>query len=197
LKTKAFLKTRSVVLVDAGHRYAHLEQLCRSLEANGFEDVAILDGGLNVWWRHVGPLEGSRGAQRELVRISPAQFFREGRFSHWKVVDLGPEPEARVSIGDVPTAVSAPRAGRGEMRDRLLQAKGAAGRQDPEPYLLVVTEEGAGFDEFLAALRGTELVHAYFLEGGRKGYERFVRSQQAMMSYRHRIPNRKGCRVVE
>lgn len=197
LKTKPFLRGRRVVLVDSGHSYGHLEALCRSLRDGGFGDLAILDGGLSAWRAEVGRLEGDLQAQRELSRISPAAFFQERRYSHWVVVDLD-ETESAAETDSMPSEGQRAGGKIDAVRRRLEAAKaGAAGGGSTDPYLLAVTADGAGWDTFLAALQGTGLVHAYFLEGGRQGYERFLGSQQPTESGRRRVSNRKACERVE
>ena len=191
MKTKSFLRDKQVILVNEGHSYASLEGLCHDLREKGFKQVAVLDGGLNAWRREVGPLAGEIHGQKILNRISPSQFYRERKYSHWKLVDLE-ELEANQQTRTKESFEISNSSGTVESwKVTLVQA--ATTEEDPPPYLLVVTADGSGFDSFLTALQGTDLLHVYFLEGGRRGYERFLRSQQQMLTYRHRIPSRQGC----
>ncbi len=57
VKTKTYLKSAPVVLVNEGFRYAELEDECRRLAKRGFK-VSILDGGLPAWQRKGGQLTG-------------------------------------------------------------------------------------------------------------------------------------------
>lgn len=195
LKTKPFLHNKQVILVDEGHSYASLEALCHDLREKGFKRVAVLDGGLNAWRREVGPLAGEIHGQKILNRMSPSQFYHERKYFHWKLVDLE-ELEANQQTQTKESFEISNSSGTVESwRTALVQA--ATTEEDPPPYLLVVTVDGSGFDSFLTALQGTDLLHVYFLEGGRQGYERFLRSQQAILAYRHRIPDWKVCGGVD
>ena len=46
LKTKTFLKKKSLVMINEGFSYSRLEQGCLRLRNAGFASVSILDGGL-------------------------------------------------------------------------------------------------------------------------------------------------------
>lgn len=94
-------------------------------------------------------------------------------------------------------AVTADGAGLDAFQGALERAAGEGGMvkegQSPRPAGEAVNPGGQqGLPR-----EGSALVHAYFLEGGRAGYEQFLRSQQALLSYRHRLPNRKGCGPVD
>ena len=195
IKSKPFLRNKQVILVDEGHSYASLEALCHDLREKGFKRVAVLDGGLNAWRREVGPLAGEIHAQKILNRISPSQFYREQGYSQWKLVDLE-ELEADKETQTKQRSEISNSSGSVE-NWRAALVKAATTEANSQPYLLVVTADGSGFDSFLTALQGTDQLHVYFLEGGRQGYERFLRSQQAILAYRHRIPNRRGCGGVD
>ena len=64
LRSKAFLKTRRVLLVGDGHAQAALLSQCRRLKDEGFKQVRVLNGG---WpqWRHQQALQATTqsGAQ--------------------------------------------------------------------------------------------------------------------------------------
>lgn len=86
LKTKMFLKSKPLVLIDEGHSYRRLLDEAETLTKTGY-DISLLDGGL-YQWRRVGlPTEGTAFA-RDLPTIS-VQAFLAGRGSeNWLVVDV-------------------------------------------------------------------------------------------------------------
>jgi rhodanese-related sulfurtransferase len=80
LKTKTFLKSRNLILVNEGHKYKMLETLCLNLREAGFSKVSILAGGLNQWQKQVAPLQSDLLAH--LDEITPAQFFPVRDYEH-------------------------------------------------------------------------------------------------------------------
>ena len=73
LRSKAFLKTRRVLLVGDGHAQAALLSQCRRLKDEGFKQVRVLNGG---WpqWRHQQALQATTqsGAQTGAQSTSSA-----------------------------------------------------------------------------------------------------------------------------
>jgi len=89
VKTKTYLKSAPVVLVNGGFRYAELENECRRLAERGFQ-VSILDGGLPAWQRKGGELAGDLFALDEMTSVSAVAFFREKDFENTLVIDISP-----------------------------------------------------------------------------------------------------------
>jgi rhodanese-related sulfurtransferase len=69
IKTKTFLKSKPLVLINNGQNYKQLTDECTVLSKAGFI-VSMLDGGLYQWKRKNGRLEGDVFAQKELNYIS-------------------------------------------------------------------------------------------------------------------------------
>jgi len=89
VKTKTYLKSAPVVLVNEGFRYAELENESRRLAERGFQ-VFILDGGLPAWERKGGKLTGDLFALDEMKSVSAAAFFREKDYEDTLVLDISP-----------------------------------------------------------------------------------------------------------
>ena len=89
LKTKTYLKSALVVLVNEGFRYGELENECRRLAERGFQ-MSILDGGLPAWQRKGGQLVGDLFALDEMKTVSSQVFFREKDYQNTVVVDISP-----------------------------------------------------------------------------------------------------------
>ena len=113
VKTKSFLKTKAVVLVDEGYRPHQLEETCDQLTQAGFE-AQFLFGGLNAWRTrsakeslqrsakeslqrsahvHVLPLQGDVFAQKALNRMPPQALFAEQDGKHWLLLDVSTDGE--------------------------------------------------------------------------------------------------------
>jgi rhodanese-related sulfurtransferase len=89
IKTKSFLKSTPIIIVNAGYDYRRLEQEVRQLTKRGFK-VSILDGGLPAWKRQGGRLTGDIFALQDMKNISPQVFFRQKDYENSLVVDISP-----------------------------------------------------------------------------------------------------------
>jgi rhodanese-related sulfurtransferase len=176
IKTKAFLKTKTIVLVGTGYAGSELESLCTGLRAAGFTQVAILDGGLNAWRQQVGTLDGDPLAQFTLNRITPELFFREREYNHWAVLDLAEW---------VATGV-------GEERQQRLQQWLATKRQQQAPaanYFLITSNIGDDYTEIEHAVQALGWINVFYLEGGKQAYSAFLKRQWALWN---RTPGKQG-----
>lgn len=197
LKTKAYLKQRAIVLVDAGYARRRLESLCGQLRAQGFSDVTALDGGLNAWIERGGAVSGNPLARMALSRLSARAFMAERGNPRWLVVDQNGVPLRTSTEPFAPpvtawnlagSAFAAPDSG---SADQALQrmtklADSRVSKGAGEPYFLVVSADGSGYEMLAARLRGASLHQVYFLDGGLAAYRRFL-SDWRLRQHAHRV----------
>jgi len=100
IKTKVFLKTKQLILVNEGFGYKNLIQECRRLRKNGFKSVQILKGGLNAWQKSGGNIEGDYFAKKDLNIIKPHSFFQDKNYENIIVINIyrpdSPEPKTLI-----------------------------------------------------------------------------------------------------
>lgn len=172
IKAKTFLKRYDLVLVDEGYRYAQIEEECRYLRRAGFR-LRILDGGLSVWSRKGGALEGDEFSRRTLNRLSSLNFFPEKDYGNWIVLDAseGGRPESACLF---PRFFSMPHAG---------DSMGFAARYEeflkreantPCFRIMIADERGEHYERLEKVIRTTAFPDVFFLEGGMEGYRKFV-----------------------
>jgi len=190
VKTKTFLKSRPLVLMNEGHRYKQLTDECSILSKMGFA-VSILNGGLNQWKRKGGPLEGDVFAQRELNRISSQEFFAGKGDENWIVVDVtqsgnrGTDPRADQNFQriHIPFANN-PR----EFIPKLESAiKNRSGNKPGAPAppgdfvtVVICDESGKIYEDIEKHLQAAAIQNVLYLEGGLKGYQTFEKQQASM-----------------
>jgi len=219
LKSKAFLKSKTIILFDNGIHYAQQEKLCQQLRDSGFKSVQILKGGLLGWHYDLMPLQGNRLAFGVLEEISPEFFYTEKAYAHWMLVDI--------SSGAVETKpVIALPLGEAFFKDPLVQKKWLLKLQKiaadkakyigEHPIVLLIDQQGKRSEKLLTVLRqGRFIVGAddntvkSLLQGekvvgrqgmiitrlkkGIAGYEQFLRNRLAMLSYQSVLNKNRGC----
>ncbi|GAB6907708.1 hypothetical protein DESC_10072 [Desulfosarcina cetonica] len=164
VKTKPYLKSSPVVLVDHGLAYHRLAPVCRELKNRGV-DARLLDGGMNAWRRLGGPMVGDLVRQMNYDRISAADFFQEKNYAHRIVCDISAirSPAAEQLM---PYALHLPLSGDLVNLDKIRKYK--------TETLLVVSEDGNGYADagHLLTRAGFECV--FFLDGGVNAYRTYL-----------------------
>ena len=179
VKTKAFLRPESIVLVDQGHVTGLLEAGCAELKRAGFLSVAVLQGGLRAWSAGRGPLEGEVSQANGLDRLMPVELFAERTGSDWLVLSFSNDPKA------LPRCWLPPRVeqvtGTGAPAVRAIQAVVARARQaTPALRVLVASDTGTDYAALSALLAKAGVRDALYLESGLAGYREHVSSQLAI-----------------
>jgi rhodanese-related sulfurtransferase len=190
IKTKAALRTGSLVLINEGHSYGQLERTCRQLREAGFK-ASVLAGGLNRWRQVGGRLEGDPFAKKELNKVMPQAWFQEKKYANWVVIDVTENGSGKELI---PWSVPVP-----SMNDpaqfsaRLTEVIAGSGK-DPLLSVLIVSQEGAEYGRIEKATEKSGIKNLFFLKGGLKGYRRYLEDQVLMgQGAKKRKIGVKGC----
>ena len=194
LKTKGFLKPRDVVLVNAGFERSVLLEACRDLRRAGFSSVRLLEGGLAHWAALGGPILGDRTALASVRLVSPRSLHQEKDREALLLFDVAPSPKESDTV--LCGAVAIPLGGGSQAFPRAL-AEAASAREGRLVTAVLVDGDGSGYSTlpgnlFQALAVAGRPVSAFWLEGGRAGYQRFLREQAAMRDRREeKVPD--GC----
>lgn len=183
VKTKTFLKTTPLVLLNEGFNLSELKRACQELRDAGFR-AWFLNGGLNAWKEGGASLEGDPFAQRGLNQILPSEFFRAKSGDRWIVIDVSAPPISAVR-SPVPQSISMPF---GDER-RFMEAFGrAVERQNEARFLpiLIFNEEGDQYDRIEEVIQKTGARHVFYLKGGLKVYKSFLEQQAIIRQTRNR-----------
>ena len=106
LRTKNFLKIKTVVLIGSGLTERELYADCARLKANGFRQAKVLSGGLPAWLSSGRAVSGRLPDASKLGLLSPPELWAEARFNANLVLltanrsDLMPEFPSAVAIPD-------------------------------------------------------------------------------------------------
>ena len=188
IKTKAFLRSKSLVIVNEGYNYSQLERECEHLRRSGFR-AWLLNGGLNYWREKGAPLHGDGFAQKGLNRIPPRAFFAERDYENWMVIDISApkQPQAHPLI---PQSISIPYLN-DEERFILTLEKTLAQEKDKQFLsVLIFSQKGEYYDKIEKAAQKTDLRNVFFLKGGIQAYRNLL-GQQALIS-RAKLNQRKA-----
>lgn len=193
IKTKEFLRSRRVVLVDDGHGSPATEEECRRLRTMGFGDLWLWYGGLNAWRQLGGGLEGvSPGT---LDRVVPADVNDILLATDWLAVAIGAPSD---SLGPDAIALEWDPADPARLGEALRQAMAA----HPQALcLLIATAAGDDYAQLADAV-GSVDAHVFYLEGGLAAWTAYQQMMSAIQQGGHQTTQtrsvtggvtRKGC----
>ena len=173
VKTKEFLKGRSVVIVDEGHGSSTLEMECRKLREMGFSDLSIWYGGLNAWWQLGGQVEGSGDSAPD--RVPPIALHDIAYAADWLVVDISGGVTNRYDGCEIiPFDVS--------KKDVFVSALSATLKARPQvSSVLIATHTGDDYEVVAEAVNEID-AFVFYLEGGWMAWEAH---RQVMETSRH------------
>lgn len=183
LKAKAFLKANAPILVSEGYPNLVLEQTCRELRAAGFARLSILSGGLRHWLQKKGPIEGDAIAASEVSRIPPVAFFAQKDSAEWLVITVS---SAAVGSSDppIPGAQHLVWEGNPARFASGLKAVLAGMAQSPLLSVLVCDENGTQYESIERAIQQGQIGKVFYLDGGIKGYQTFLKQQTLLWQQR-------------
>ena len=193
VKTKVFLKSFPVVLINAGFHYSPLQSECRQLADSGFK-AFILDGGLLAWNRKGSRLVGDLFALEDMKSVSPREFLREKDYENTLVVDISPV-QTQISRQLMPYSRHLPVSAQPGEWLRKLDRIISDHKNQPFLSVVVFSETGDGYGRANKRLADLS-VNAFFLEGGVSGYKRYL--EDLMLSWLprdSRIKTNRECRT--
>ena len=177
IKTKGFLRDRSLAILSDGKQFAALEKECSDIKASGVADVIALLP------TNPQPTAARNEQHTNVPHITPREFVAERAFGVWHFVDLtsgggleSPLFRAAAAPNALTRAVKRNGSGTGLERTLVISDNGSL----PSGADLSAIEAGRG--------------QAFVLEGGMQGFSRFQAEAIAMAraQARPRI-NERGC----
>ncbi len=179
VKTRPFLKSQPIVLVNEGFAFSLLEQECRKLNQKGFK-AYILNGGLNAWSYKNGPLEGDLFSIKTFSTVSSRIFHQEKDFKNTIVIDVS-EVQSSTSKQLIPEAIHLPAIGASAKQpvknlplgDLSASLKGI--KKNPNSALLITNQDGKEYEHIEKIIAKVDVGPVFYLEGGLNGYSRFLK----------------------
>lgn len=173
IKTKSFLKSSPIIIVNEGYSHRQLEQEGRRLRDMGFS-VSILSGGMNAWACKDGPLIGDIFALQHIRQVTPQMFFQEKDFENFMVIDVSPvRSEAGHQI--IPDTRHLPDLAQSDTSVAELRKKVAKYSNKPFLSVLIINDTGDRY-ESIERVMAKEKIPAFYLKGGLAGYQVYLQN---------------------
>ena len=180
LKTKTYLKSKEIILVDEGYNRHRLVDACTKLRHLGF-NVSILEGGLNLWKKKGGKLVGDAFAMANLDEIPPRSFVAERNSGKWVLIDVS-EADSSVSHDIIGQTINIPfRKDSDDFVSNLRKVIEKYSRS-AETRILVFDDNGKTYRTIRKHLSALNTDNVYFLKGGFSDYRSFLNAHRAMLN---------------
>ena len=180
VRTKKFLKSTILVLINEGFRFTEMGEQCMRLRESGFM-VWILEGGLNAWREAGASFVGDKLSLLDFNKVSSQDLFAEKDSAGWVAIDARRSKKAGDVIpllGVVPV-VSLDNSGGITPSVAEFMKKRAEKRAT---FFVVFNDDGRHFDSLERAVRNTGIRNIFFLRGGLEGYRAFLASEGAFFT---------------
>lgn len=177
IKTKTFLKSKPLVLINEGHSYKQLINECAILSEAGFT-ASILNGGLYQWRQKGGPLEGDVFAQRELNKVSPQTFFTGKNHENWVLVDVSQSAKSEADRQNL-NGIHIPYVNSPE--EFISKLKSAIRDHTDKDFgsILIYDENGKIYEKIDRPIQDAGIKNVLYLKGGFEGYKTFEQQQMS------------------
>ncbi|MFH1980585.1 MAG: rhodanese-like domain-containing protein [Pseudomonadota bacterium] len=182
IRTKTFLKKKTVVMVTDGIHLSAPLTACGELKRQGTR-AYVLDGGLPAWHRSGAPLTGDLSLLAGYRQISAGDYDREKSAAGWVVVDVSPRRDAD-------TEALFPGARHLPLTDAAAIRKTLAGLKRP---LLIVTPKGNDAVKILTVIENAGAGDALFLTGGAAGYGQYQKHMALLNDPAAKETKRESC----
>lgn len=175
IKSKSFLKSKPLILINEGYNYSQLESECDSLRKDGYK-ARILIGGLHYWRQHGAPLEGDVFGQRSLNRMPPRYFFSEKDYNDWLFIDIS-ENNNSEAFSLIPNSIRIPYLNNAPKFIKAFKKILTKQNNNQHRWILVFSENGEEYDRIERSLNESGLRKVFFLKGGMEAYRDFLTTQ--------------------
>lgn len=188
IKTKVFLKSKPLILINEGYNYSQLESECDSLRKDGYK-ARILIGGMHYWRQHGVSLEGNVFVQRALNRVPPRFFFFEKNYDDWLFIDITDPKNSRAS-SLIPNSIPIPYLNNAPEFIKVFKEILTLQNNNQNRWILVFDENGEEYDRIERSLNESGLRKVFFLKGGMEAYRDFL-STQSIIRQAKQNPKKK------
>lgn len=186
LRTKPFLKPKTVVLVGSGKAERERYIDCARLKANGFKQAKVLRGGMIAWLSSGQPILGRAPDAAGMGLLSPGELWAETRFNANLVLLAA---NSKDLSHEWPSATTIPDASLAAIQTALKQR---GNKSPPASVVLVMADDkvAASLPGLRQAIQPVPLL-AY--TGSADAYARQLAQQQAVWDAHARGPKKPRC----
>ena len=177
IKGRAFLRQKSLVLLDEGYNDENLLDEAERLQSLGFANIRVLRDGFRGWQQLGAETEGQNITSSELATIAADRIQPVHLLPGWLLVNLGTEAGLRGWDPGMTTVSVA-----SDMQTLPTNLAAALDQNPSTRRLLVANEAGANYEIVEATVRSATRVPIFYLGGGLRAYQQSLARELAMQN---------------
>lgn len=189
IRTKRFLKQKTLVLINDGLSNLSLIQTCQRLRKSGFRNVSVLSGGIYAWLENDVPIERQLIGSLDSV-LAPRDLVRSQSEIAWLFLTDASDIASvkQVLRSDEVLPIASPME---EIVGRL--NKIAEPGSSIAPVHIAILTESSTFSESSKLFQSERISNPIFvIEGGLSGYKQYAASHALQTAKIERGPNIHG-----
>ena len=169
IKTKAFLKTRPIVLIHQGFANREMAAVAKGLNTRDFS-VSVLQGGLAAWTHKGGQLVGNPFSFKTVHTISAREFFAGSTREDWVILNLSPQPSDKKAVpAAIPLAMEKSEDNVSSRIGQILSTK----QMSDTTSIIIFNESGSDYTEISGRFPVHYRDRVFGLTGGLNAYQDF------------------------
>ena len=185
LRTKPFLKTKTVVLIGNGLDERQQFADCARLKASGFKHTKVLRGGLPTWLSSGQTVLGRTPEPIRLGRLEPGELWAETRFDANLVLVTQDRQDL---LREWPSATTIPNASLAAVQAAIQQHG-----KKPLAAVVLVTSEGGNAANLNNLSQAIQPIPLLTYTGSAEAYSHQRAQQQAVWDAQARGPKKPRC----
>lgn len=184
VKSKAFLKSKHLVILGNSLDLIEMGALCKDLKQHGFKKVNIMKDGLMPWKDKLIGDKAKAIDNWEFGKISPKEFLTLQSKIKWLVLDAREKPiDVHQSIKEIYAGLEVIpfKSDKKASLERISEFVSAQEINSLYGFL-VVTDEGASYEMISEYLGQNNVNNVFYMDGGIKSYSKYLITRQAFLA---------------
>ncbi|WP_428623322.1 rhodanese-like domain-containing protein [Sedimenticola sp.] len=187
IRTKAYLKSERLLLVNDGQNYDSIVNTCLRLKKSGFRDVSVMAGGVSLWVNSGETIAIDPNSPRASGNtISPRNLMLSKDQSPWLFL-TDSENIASVKKAFHSDYVLSLSLSFSELSSRIQSLEAELDSRMPI-NIVVVTADGKKKPKISIASEAYKVNSVFFLQGGLIGYEQYLSNHDLQLAKREQGP---------
>jgi len=191
IKTKPFLRSDPIILINNGTRRRYYESECALLRQKGF-DAYILEGGLNLWLHWGYPLVGDYFAQQTLQYINPVDLFVDRHFKNWLIIDVS--SSYKEGIDALPNTINIP-VNENDSFEQTIRHYIRNLKTDALVSVVIISDTPEDYNKTMLVCSSIQNAQFYYVNGGRAAYNKFLQNQTLIKHPPQHARHKRKCKT--
>lgn len=189
LRTKKFLRDKTIVLIGSGKAEAELYTACSDLRSDGFKRTLVLRGGMASWITSEQPMLMQSAPDNQPEFLNASEFITESQFrANLIVVERSQELLQR----QLPSSILIPDESVAALKSAI-EKRRKESKNAPLAAVVLVRAPNSGGEEIQKLRHEIQPVPLLIYAGGVDNYTQQLKQQKAIWAAQARGPKQPGC----